>query len=34
MLILVSDFNVFDKNGRFGKYSNKPSRPAGDADFA
>ena len=24
----------FDKNGRFGKYSNRPSRAAGDADFA
>ena len=24
----------FDKNGRFGKYSNKPSRLAGDGDVA
>ena len=34
MLIFLMFFNVFDKNDRFGKYSNKPSRPAGDGDFA
>ena len=34
MLILLSFLMFFDKNGRFGKYSNKPSRPAGDGDFA
>ena len=35
MLILLKLFLMFfEKNGRFGKYSNKPSRPAGDGDFA
>ena len=33
MLILLSVLMLFDKNDRFGKYSNKPSRAAGDVDF-
>ena len=36
ILILLTVFKMFfeKKKSRFGKYSNLPSRPAGDCDFA